>query len=768
MQQNPSPLPHMPELPETPTIAPHTFPVDPTSSSLFDWSDFLDFNLDENFSVSFPDSLEPEQPGFDHNQQQENSGRIRKRDPRLVCSNFLAGRVPCECPELDEQLELQQQEEEFGSALPGKKRVRTARLAGGSQVQCQVPGCEVDISELKGYHKRHRVCLRCANASTVVLDGENKRYCQQCGKFHVLLDFDEGKRSCRRKLERHNNRRRRKPNDSKRSGGKEPQPVCLVDDASGDDDSGKDNVCVSSQTEERPTMVELDGRVSPRGSALTSQHLQNDSVVSFVASGEANLEDEKQNSKYKHSPAYHENRSMFYSVCPSGRISFKLYDWNPAEFPRRLRNQIFQWLASMPVELEGYIRPGCTILTAFIAMPKPMWLKLLEEPSLFIKGLVAPPGNMLFGRGTMLVYLNDKIFRVTKDAASIMKVAVKDRAPKLHYVYPNCFEAGRPMEFVACGSNLLQPRFRFLVSFAGKYLAYDICVSSACCKKGENDNFDHQLVKIYVPQTDVDLFGPAFLEVENESGLSNFIPILMGNKETCTEMEILQLNCNTLITSEEQKLSPSRSPCEVFTSRQSQFSEFVLEVAWLLKKPASEQKLTSHHIQRFNYLLNFLIENDSSVVLGRVFSYIKEVIDDNLIDGDADSDMKLLRKSMDISRNILDQTFQNNRHAVVPTTNQALEKTLKNIPRVQEFSPAQDESAKAPLLNHQVVMNLNLHERPRNSGRMLFTGTLWASRPFIMAVAAFGVCLGVCVVILHPQRVGEIATSIRRCLFDHK
>lgn len=51
------------------------------------------------------------------------------------------------------------------------------------------------------------------------------------------------------------------------------------------------------------------------------------------------------------------------------------------------------------------------------------------------------------------------------------------------------------------------------MSFAGKYLAYDICVSSTCCEKGENDSFGHQLVKIYVPQTDVDLFGPAFLEV---------------------------------------------------------------------------------------------------------------------------------------------------------------------------------------------------------------------------------------------------------------
>ena len=39
--------------------------------------------------------------------------------------------------------------------------------------------------------------------------------------------------------------------------------------------------------------------------------------------------------------------------------------------------QIFQWLATMPVELEGYIRPGCTILTVFIAMPSFMWMKVM-------------------------------------------------------------------------------------------------------------------------------------------------------------------------------------------------------------------------------------------------------------------------------------------------------------------------------------------------------------------------------------------------------
>lgn len=47
----------------------------------------------------------------------------------------------------------------------------------------------------------------------VGLDGELKRFCQQCGRFHPLTAFDENKRSCRERLARHNERRRRRGNE---------------------------------------------------------------------------------------------------------------------------------------------------------------------------------------------------------------------------------------------------------------------------------------------------------------------------------------------------------------------------------------------------------------------------------------------------------------------------------------------------------------------------------------------------------------------------
>lgn len=44
---------------------------------------------------------------------------------------------------------------------------------------------------------------------------------------------------------------------------------------------------------------------------------------------------------------------------------------------------------------------------------------------------------------------------------SLVKLDVGVQAPRLHYVHPSCFEAGKPMEFVVCGSNLLQPKLQY-------------------------------------------------------------------------------------------------------------------------------------------------------------------------------------------------------------------------------------------------------------------------------------------------------------------
>lgn len=74
---------------------------------------------------------------------------------------------------------------------------------------CQVHGCRKDLSSCKDYHKRHKVCEIHSKTAKVIVNGIEQRFCQQCSRFHLLGEFDDGKRSCRKRLAGHNERRRK-------------------------------------------------------------------------------------------------------------------------------------------------------------------------------------------------------------------------------------------------------------------------------------------------------------------------------------------------------------------------------------------------------------------------------------------------------------------------------------------------------------------------------------------------------------------------------
>nr|AFK36644.1 unknown [Lotus japonicus] len=123
--------------------------------------------------------------------------------------------------ECEEEQEDEEEEEEavlYGEDGIRKKRVVVTDLyskrgfkAGGSAVppSCQVEGCYADLSGAKAYHRRHKVCEHHAKAPSVLLSEQQQRFCQQCSRFHELSEFDDTKRSCRRRLAGHNERRRK-------------------------------------------------------------------------------------------------------------------------------------------------------------------------------------------------------------------------------------------------------------------------------------------------------------------------------------------------------------------------------------------------------------------------------------------------------------------------------------------------------------------------------------------------------------------------------
>ncbi|KAH1069987.1 hypothetical protein AAZX31_03G125200 [Glycine max] len=108
------------------------------------------------------------------------------------------------------------------SSSSSSRKGRGGSVQPAQPPRCQVEGCEVDLSNAKTYYSRHKVCGMHSKSPTVIVAGLQQRFCQQCSselilaapRFHQLPEFDQGKRSCRRRLAGHNERRRKPPPSS--------------------------------------------------------------------------------------------------------------------------------------------------------------------------------------------------------------------------------------------------------------------------------------------------------------------------------------------------------------------------------------------------------------------------------------------------------------------------------------------------------------------------------------------------------------------------
>ncbi|KAG6545195.1 hypothetical protein Mapa_013307 [Marchantia paleacea] len=154
----------------------------------------------------------------------------------------------------------------FAVCPPGKKQ--RVQSPGVQVPRCQVDGCRQDLSSAKDYHRRHKVCEMHSKASRVMVAGLEQRFCQQCSRFHVLTEFDEGKRSCRRRLAGHNERRRK------------PQPESAAIASTGSSaalhaESGSHATSVNGEEDKRGT-----SGLAERGSYMPTQRTPGSSSTS--------------------------------------------------------------------------------------------------------------------------------------------------------------------------------------------------------------------------------------------------------------------------------------------------------------------------------------------------------------------------------------------------------------------------------------------------------------------------------------------------------
>uniref|UniRef100_A0A2P2LXG1 Squamosa promoter-binding-like protein 7 isoform X2 n=1 Tax=Rhizophora mucronata TaxID=61149 RepID=A0A2P2LXG1_RHIMU len=332
---------------------------------------------------------------------------------------------------------------------------------------------------------------------------------------------------------------------------------------------------------------------------------------------------------------------------------------------------------------------------------------------------------------------------------------------------------------VKCNEDLNDGRF--LVSFGGKYLTCDYCVALPFAQVEGGSSLDHQLYKIHIRHSEPNLVGPAFIEVENESGLSNFLPILIADREICHEMRKFQQ------TFKASNLSIARQ-CEASSLRQMTFSELLLDIAWSLKNPCENFQpfMTPLWNKRLNALLDFSLRHDLTTILDRIHQNLRITMDksgvNNLMNGNGDADMRQLQECIDYSIDALlkkgyrsqDLAFQleytmqegdiisdscsGSDVSSVPTfSSEDLEVAARSVTIF--------ESEDVPLLSREVVTNIDLvKQRPTNLYSCIFSRGV--SRSTFFLISAFAVCLVVCSLILHPREVGKFAVSIRRCLTD--
>ena len=309
--------------------------------------------------------------------------------------------------------------------VPAKAESRSKSKNKSSMQLCQADECGKDLSDLTYYHRRNRICDVHIKACSYRYDGKEVRFCQRCGHGHPLDEFDGGKHSCRKQLERHNARRRRKSHQAiekeiqSRPGSlelttKKIRRACRsVDDEACE--GRRDAISDPPSTVEGRSALEDTSpplkSVEPVTSGINFRNevasIKDEAVEDLAgwltaqlngpeARGENNddalfLEDvdfpithdllssdrdpfdtaltimsptNALNSSEK------QGQETSITTMPSmtdqamlSTVSIKLFGCTPAELPKDLSSQFRSWFEGRAAGIQGYLRPGCVHLT---------------------------------------------------------------------------------------------------------------------------------------------------------------------------------------------------------------------------------------------------------------------------------------------------------------------------------------------------------------------------------------------------------------------
>lgn len=128
-------------------------------------------------------------------------------------------------------------------------------------------------------------------------------------------------------------------------------------------------------------------------------------------------------------------------------------------------------------------------------------------------------------------------------------------------------------------------------------------------------------------------------------------------------MKTLQQKSNpSLLSKQFQSASGGSicSSCEAFAHIHTSSSDLLVDIAWLLKDTTSEsfeRMMTASQIQRYCYLLDFLICNDSTIILGKILPNLI-ILTESMKSNVSDVDMAQLQMYMQNARDAICQKHQ--------------------------------------------------------------------------------------------------------------
>ncbi|KAH7427626.1 hypothetical protein KP509_10G052200 [Ceratopteris richardii] len=703
------------------------------------------------------------------------------------------------------------------------KRFRFSSAGIHSSI-CQVDDCQKDLKHEKDYHRRHKVCEIHSKAPQCMVLKMLQRFCQQCSRFHPLLEFDEGKRSCRRRLAGHNKRRRK--TDGAASGvgvaevGKGVESFNIASSLSqtqvakcdgNPDFSSMDRESIIQCLRKMAPLVSLPTIVSsgaPRNHQIyqvlnllnqekhmgitsplagipkdtlaslirnilqaqastvqgrvqsekvSSQSVINDqSIHAFQSQAANNHENNSRNTSMNDLPFalahpyqkstgdpdpadlspkqditeqchgrtgsssleeeetasppsstatppsnngaapssevnLHEEQKLSpcllsggdktrqlssdHSDCASnqslasssstgmmsnGRIVFKLLDPKRiAAMTRSHESEIEQWLSSRPISVEGYLRPGCVLLTVFVSMPRYAWEKLVANLRCYLRRLVHLSQSELWTKGRIVVQVEHQRALIFNGKVKKVRFSRAVKAPSLQSVRPLAVVAGEESSISVCGYNLV-PKTRIVCVYHGRYVLHEVPWSSSeAIALDSSCNSFRSVYKIQFPGGPPNVLGRCFIEAEHDS-MGNALPVIVASKEICSELQSLEVELDAYLHLELEKNGASYD--ELSSSKEMEAMNFLHELGWIFQDTSKHLSKNEHNmntdinegdrsphvdLSRFKVVLKYAVSRDWCALVKQLLDLLFcNGIDDNAGVQDVLSEVNLVHQAV--------------------------------------------------------------------------------------------------------------------------